>query len=36
MQREKLIALIENPKANIIERVVVEGSLISESVKDIN
>ncbi|NLP16627.1 MAG: LacI family transcriptional regulator [Clostridiales bacterium] len=34
---EKLIALIENPKANIIERVVVEGSLIpGESVKDIN
>lgn len=34
---EKLIALIENPKANIIERVVIEGSLINgESVKKIN
>lgn len=31
---EKLIALIDNPKANIIERIVVEGSLIcGESIK---
>lgn len=34
---EKLISLIENPKANIIERVVIEGSLLyGESVKKIN
>lgn len=33
---EKLIALIENPKANIAERVVVEGELLcGESVKEI-
>lgn len=33
---EKLIALIDNPKANIIERIVVEGSLLKgESVKRI-
>ncbi len=33
---EKLIALIDNPKANIIERVVVEGSLLcGDSIKKI-
>lgn len=33
----KLIALIENPKATIIERVVVEGKVLKgESVKDLN
>ncbi|TAH72143.1 MAG: LacI family transcriptional regulator [Anaerolineaceae bacterium] len=34
---EKLIAQIDNPKANIIERIVIEGRLLyGESVKDMN
>ncbi len=34
---EKLITLIENPKASIIERVVVEGKVLEgESVRDLN
>lgn len=34
---EKLIALIENPKANVIERVVVEGKVLKgNSVKNLN
>lgn len=34
---KKLIALIENPKASIIERVVVEGKVLrGESIKDLN
>ena len=34
---EKLIALIENPKASVIERVVVEGNVLhGKSVRDLN
>jgi DNA-binding LacI/PurR family transcriptional regulator len=34
---QKLIALIENPKATIIERVVIEGEVLyGQSVKKLN